>query len=465
MTDLLIKAENLKDIIIDETILNQNISIQKGVCFIQYNGENFFLFKNKPNEELLHWIYSFYKNTIAVAILDESIGFDKIFNTVNYSQSATKNESVVIELLEKILLKSFKQGASDIHFENQYDQLLIKIRLDGVLIKIDKIEDKKLSEQIISRIKVLSNLDIAEQRIPQDGRLSLDISNMNLDLRISIMPGMHGEDAVLRILDKSNLSTDEQKLSLKKLGFDSESINKLNRLAANPYGMILFTGPTGSGKTTSLYSLIQETTDVTNKIITIEDPIEYKISNALQIPVNEKKGLTFAKGLRSILRHDPDTILIGEIRDKETAEIAIQAALTGHLVYSSVHANTALDVIGRFRHMGVDLYGFLNSLTGIVAQRLIRINCNSCFSTVDKKSLGCDKCFHTGFKGRKAIVEIVFIDDTVRELIINNASTSKIKEYLIKNGMKTLRAQGLENVSSNITTLNELNRVTQNEIS
>ncbi|WP_151807331.1 GspE/PulE family protein [Acinetobacter bereziniae] len=464
MKYIIIKAEDLNDIIIDESILNKNISISKGVCFIEYKNKNYFLFKSIPDEELLHWIYSFYKKLILVAILEDDLFFDKIFNTISYSQSINQNESIVIEFLEKILLNSLKQGASDIHFENQYNRLLIKIRLDGVLIHIDSIDNKKISEQIISRIKVLSNLDIAEQRIPQDGRLSLDISDVSIDLRISIMPGMHGEDAVLRILDKSNLSTDEKKLSLEKLGFDEESINKLNRLAANPYGMILFTGPTGSGKTTSLYSLIQETTAITNKIITIEDPIEYKISNALQIPVNEKKGLTFAKGLRSILRHDPDTILIGEIRDKETAEIAIQAALTGHLVYSSVHANTALDVIGRFRHMGVDLYGFLNSLTGIVAQRLIRINCVFCFSIEHKKSIGCDKCFYTGYKGRKAIIEILFIDDTLREFIINNTSTAKIKEYLIKKGMKTLRVQGLENVKNNVTTIIELDRVTQNEI-
>lgn len=396
-------------------------------------------------------------------------------------QPNTINESQVVRLVNTILSDAYQFGASDIHFENTADGLIIKNRIDGVLVENINLLMNVPAEQVISRLKVLAELDIAERRIPQDGRLTVHLDGYEIDLRISIMPGLHGEDAVLRILDKQALTQDDVPLTLELLGFDSQTMIDIRQLAKQPYGMMLVTGPTGAGKTTTLYALLHEQHDGQQKIITIEDPVEYQIKGTLQIPVNEKKGLTFARGLRSILRHDPDKILVGEIRDHETAGIAVQAALTGHLVYTSVHANHALDVIGRFRHMQIDLFGFVSSLNGIIAQRLIRLNCPHCeqpvqinedvaqYSGISPKQLkeynfyqgvGCNQCQGTGYKGRQAIAEVLIMDDELRELIIQSAPMSQIRKKLADQGMKFLRQQALAVVAQGQSTLQEINRVT-----
>jgi general secretion pathway protein E len=393
----------------------------------------------------------------------------------------TVNENQVVKLVNSILFEAYQQCASDIHFENTAAGLVIKNRIDGVLVENTAISSNIPAEQVISRLKVLAELDIAERRIPQDGRLTVHLENYDIDLRISIMPGLHGEDAVLRILDKQALTQEDIPLTLELLGFDTQTMIQIRKLAKQPYGMMLVTGPTGSGKTTTLYALLHEQHDGQQKIITIEDPVEYQIKGTLQIPVNEKKGLTFARGLRSILRHDPDKILVGEIRDHDTAAIAVQAALTGHLVYTSVHANHALDVIGRFRHMEIDLFGFVSSLNGIVAQRLIRLNCPMCRQPVMidddlilfsgilpseiknynfHQGVGCEHCQGTGYKGRQAIAEILIMNDELRELMIQSAPISQIRKKLNEHGMKFLRQQALDVVAQGLSTLQEINRVT-----
>jgi general secretion pathway protein E len=337
------------------------------------------------------------------------------------------------------------------------------------------------AEQVISRIKVLSELDIAEKRTPQDGRFKVSVKGRDIDIRVSIMPSILGEDAVLRILDKQALADQVKGLRLDYLGFDEESLQVIRRLSSEPYGMVLVTGPTGSGKTTTLYAAISEINNGQDKIITIEDPVEYQLHGILQIPVNEKKGLTFARGLRTILRHDPDKILVGEIRDSETAQIAVQSALTGHLVFTSVHANNVFDVLGRFMHMGVDPYSFVSALNGIVAQRLLRVVCTNCAAEFqpDEKMLrasrispedalnyrfvqgvGCGHCRGTGYKGRKAIAEILQLDDEIRELIISREPIRRIKELARKNGTRLLREAALELVRDGVTSLQEVNRVT-----
>lgn len=391
------------------------------------------------------------------------------------------DDGVVIRLVNNVLASAYEQGASDIHFENTVEGLVIKNRIDGVLVENLAIGLNIPAEQVISRLKVLAELDIAERRIPQDGRLTVNLENYEVDLRISIMPGLHGEDAVLRILDKQALTQNEEPLTLELLGFDQQTMQDIRQLAKQPYGMLLITGPTGSGKTTTLYALLHEQHDGQQKIITIEDPVEYQIKGTLQIPVNEKKGLTFARGLRSILRHDPDKILVGEIRDHDTAAIAVQAALTGHLVYTSVHANHSLDVIGRFRHMEIDVFGFVSSLNGIVAQRLIRLNCLHCAKEINPGSelieysgitlanaknyifmqgQGCERCQGTGYKGRQAIAEVMIIDDELREMMIQGTPISQIRKKLSTSGMKFLRQQALAVVAAGKTTLQEINRVT-----
>lgn len=401
--------------------------------------------------------------------------------SINIHKKLDDSDSQVIRLVNSILLLAYQKGASDIHFENTTDGLIIKNRIDGVLVENTTLPVNVPAEQVISRLKVLAELDIAERRIPQDGRLTVHLEEHDIDLRISIMPGLHGEDAVLRILDKQALTQDDKPLTLELLGFDAQTMVEIRNLSKQPYGMMLVTGPTGSGKTTTLYALLHEQHDGQQKIITIEDPVEYQIRGTLQIPVNEKKGLTFARGLRSILRHDPDKILVGEIRDHETAAIAVQAALTGHLVYTSVHANHALDVIGRFRHMEIDLFGFVSSLNGIIAQRLIRLNCPQCkilvkidedmiqysgISLLDAENYqfyqghGCEYCQGTGYKGRQAIAEVLMMDDELRELMIHNAPMSQIRKKLSEQGMKFLRQQALSVVANGQSTLQEINRVT-----
>jgi general secretion pathway protein E len=392
-----------------------------------------------------------------------------------------EDKSPVVRLVNSTIYDALRADASDIHLESHGSGMSIKYRLDGVLSSVGSVPSVQLAEQVISRIKVMSELDIAERRVPQDGRFRVSIGGREIDLRVSIMPSIHGEDAVLRVLDKQSLSEQATGLRLTGLGFSEEMAVLLRKLAALPYGMMLVTGPTGSGKTTTLYAAITEINHGHDKIVTIEDPVEYQLPGVLQIPVNEKKGLTFARGLRSILRHDPDKIMVGEIRDPETAQIAIQSALTGHLVFTTVHANNVFDVLGRFTHMGVDPYAFVSALNGILAQRLVRVNCPHCaeddkpsaelladsgLSGVDVSAFrfrigrGCGQCRGTGYKGRKAIAEVLSLSDEIRELIVDRAPIRKIKEAAVRHGTRFLRESALDLVRTGETTLAEINRVT-----
>ena len=388
-------------------------------------------------------------------------GVSKEFTTVEVKsdaqdisfESAAEADGQVVRLVTSTLYDALKAGASDVHLETTGAGLTIKYRIDGVLTHVENAPGAELAEQVISRIKVMSELDIAERRVPQDGRFKIAINGRPIDFRVSIIPSIFGEDAVLRILDKQAL-TKMSGLRLDVLGFEWSIIEQLRRLSSLPYGMLLVTGPTGSGKTTTLYATITEVNKGLDKIITIEDPVEYQLPGVLQIPVNEQKGLTFARGLRSILRHDPDRIMVGEIRDPETAEIAVQSALTGHLVYTTVHANNAIDVLGRFQHMGVDTYNLVSALNGVLAQRLVRVFCKAC------KGAGCGECRGTGFKGRRAIGELLVLNDELRELIIARAPARKLKEAATAAGTVPLRDAAMQLVNAGETTLEEINRVT-----
>ncbi len=396
-------------------------------------------------------------------------------------KSISEDTSQVVKLVNSTLYDALKIAASDIHLETQRAGMTIKYRIDGVLSNVGAVQGIETAEQIISRVKVMAELDIAEKRVPQDGRFRVSVKGREVDFRVSVMPSIYGEDAVVRVLDKQALTDHIKGLRLDYLGFDETAIQVLRRLSREPYGMLLVTGPTGSGKTTTLYAVITEINSGQDKIITIEDPIEYQLTGVLQIPVNEKKGLTFARGLRSILRHDPDKILVGEIRDPETAQIAVQSALTGHLVFTTVHANNVFDVIGRFMHMGVDPYSFVSALNGILAQRLVRIICPHCkvefqpdetllrdsgistevasgFSF--KQGRGCGQCRGTGYKGRRAIAEILHLNDEIRELITNREPVRRIKDAARQSGTRFLREAALEVVRAGETSLQEINRVT-----
>ncbi|MBI5436189.1 MAG: type II/IV secretion system protein [Nitrosomonadales bacterium] len=396
-------------------------------------------------------------------------------------RSISEDGSPVVKLVNSAMFDALKAGASDIHLECTPNGLVIKNRIDGVLNRIGEVRGRETAEQAVSRIKVMAELDIAEHRIPQDGRFKAVLESREVDFRVSIMPSIFGEDAVLRILDKKALSDELKGFSLDSLGFEAKVMKEIRRLANEPYGMLLMTGPTGSGKTTTLYAILTEINKGRDKIVTIEDPIEYQLPGILQIPVNEKKGLTFARGLRSILRHDPDKIMVGEIRDTETAHIAIQSALTGHLVFTSVHANNVFDVMSRFMHMEVDPYSFVSALNGVLAQRLVRINCRHCSEpyvpTDDELSdsglsravveqyqfergKGCGQCRGTGFSGRKAIAEILLLNDELRGLISNRAPVEQIKEAARRNGTRMLREAALDLVAQGATTLDEINHVT-----
>ena len=396
-------------------------------------------------------------------------------------KTISEESSVVVKLVHSTVYDALKAEASDIHLETTPSGLVIKYRIDGVLVPASVMDGLDLAEQVISRIKVISGLDITERRTPQDGRFKVSVQRHEVDLRVSIMPSVFGECAVLRILDKRALSDQMKGLRLDHLGFDEKSMTFIRRLSNEPYGMVLVTGPTGSGKTTTLYAAITEINHGSDKIITIEDPVEYQLPGVLQIPVNEKKGLTFERGLRSILRHDPDKIMVGEIRDPETAQIAVQSALTGHLVFTTVHANNVFDVLGRFIHMGVDPYSFVSALNGIVAQRLVRVNCTECI-TDDfpeealilesgikledarkiqfRRGAGCGHCRGTGFKGRKAIAEILNLNDELRELIIGKQPVRLVREAARRNGTRLLREGALDLVFRGESTLQEVNRVT-----
>ncbi len=393
----------------------------------------------------------------------------------------SEDSSPVVKLVNSTIYDALKFQASDIHLECDGDKLIIKYRVDGVLVQAGQVQGLQMAEQIISRIKVMADLDIAERRIPQDGRFKVRVKGAEIDFRVSIMPNIFGEDAVLRLLDRRALTEAAQSLRLESLGLNADAIVLIRRLAAKPHGMLLVTGPTGSGKTTTLYAAITEINTGRDKIVTIEDPVEYRLPRVLQIPVNEKKGLTFARGLRSILRHDPDKIMIGEIRDDETAQIAVQAALTGHLVFTTLHANNVFDVVGRFLHMGVDAYSFAAALNGIVAQRLLRLNCEHCAVPVPpdpdelrdsglapdqvlgwrfKAGAGCGHCRGTGYKGRKAVAEVLMLNDAMREMITTRAPVSRMKEEAARAGIRLVREAALDLVRQGETTLMELNRVT-----
>jgi len=387
----------------------------------------------------------------------------------------------IIKLVNSIIFTAVQKRASDVHIESREEAMIIKFRIDGILGEAMAPIDIKFQSPIISRIKVMSDLDIAERRVPQDGKFRLRIKDKTIDFRVSIMPSIYGEDAVIRILDKDMITEAISELKLSMLGFSEAVLEKFWRYIVKPYGMILVTGPTGSGKTTTLYAALTEIKTPEDKIVTIEDPVEYQIEGITQIPVNEKKGLTFARGLRSILRHDPDKIMVGEIRDPETAQIAIQSALTGHLVFTTVHANNVFDVIGRFLHMQVDPYSFISALNCILAQRSVRVLCPACKQqvqysehdlressldphlfkdTVFYEAHGCPECNHKGYQGRTAISEFLELSDDIRELILERKPLSEVKKQALAEGMVPLREIGLEKVTQGLTSLKELNKVT-----
>jgi type IV pilus assembly protein PilB len=393
----------------------------------------------------------------------------------------TQDASPIIKLVDSIVFNAIQRRASDVHIETQENVVLIKYRIDGVLYQAMDPIDKRHHGTIISRIKVMSELDIAEKRIPQDGRFKLRVRGRTIDFRVSIMPTVHGEDAVIRILDKESANAEFKSLNLDVLGFDGETKKKLRKFIREPYGMVLVTGPTGSGKTTTLYACLSEIQSVEDKIVTIEDPVEYQLRGITQIPVNEKKGLTFARGLRSILRHDPDKIMVGEIRDEETAQIAVQSALTGHLVFTTVHANNVVDVLGRFLNMKVELYNFVSALNCVLAQRLVRKICPHCREavkvtteaiqeagldpqtvreTIFYEGKGCLECDGTGFHGRMAIAELLDLSDRIRGLILERRPAAEIKRAAKDEGMAFLRDAALEKVYEGWTTLKEINKVT-----
>ena len=403
---------------------------------------------------------------------DETISIERLTSETDISP--------IIRLVDTTIFTALQRRASDIHIETLDDSVFIKYRIDGVLQQAMQPIAKEHHSTIISRIKVMSELDIAERRVPQDGRFRVRYNNRLIDFRVSIMPTVHGENAVLRVLDKESMSEKFRQLNLDVVGFDDDDLKRFRHYIAEPYGMVLVTGPTGSGKTTTLYAALNEIKSDEDKIITIEDPVEYQIRGITQIPVNEKKGLTFARGLRSILRHDPDKILVGEIRDTETAQIAIQSALTGHLVFTTVHANNVVDVIGRFLNMGVEPYNFVSALNCILAQRLVRVICDTCKKQVyysdevleasglgpEWKTIpfyegeGCLECAGTGFKGRTAIHELLDLTDRIREMILEKKPSSEVRRAAREEGMRFLRESALKKVRSGVTTLKEINKVT-----
>ena len=404
---------------------------------------------------------------------EETLSIDKL--------TGGSDASPIIRLVDTTIFTALQRRASDIHIETRDDSVMIKFRIDGVLTQAMPPIGKEHHSTVISRIKVMSELDISERRVPQDGRFRVKYNGRAIDFRVSIMPSIHGEDAVLRVLDKESMSEKFKSLTLDVVGFDQDDLRRFRRYIKEPYGMVLVTGPTGSGKTTTLYAAVSEIKNDEDKIITIEDPVEYQLRGITQIPVNEKKGLTFARGLRSILRHDPDKIMVGEIRDAETAQIAIQSALTGHLVFTTVHANNVVDVIGRFLNMGVEPYNFISALNCILAQRLVRLICESCRTQVRYapdvleasgldpaqwsrvplyEGQGCIECAGTGFRGRTAIHELLDLSDRIREMILVKKPTSEIRRAAREEGMRFLRESALDKIRLGLTTLKEINKVT-----
>ena len=401
--------------------------------------------------------------------------------TLTIDSITQQDASPIIKLVDSIVFNAIQRRASDIHIETRDNEVVVKYRIDGVLYEALDPIDKRHHTTIISRIKIMSELDIAEKRVPQDGRFKLRITGRTIDFRVSIVPTAHGEDSVIRILDKESMSKEFKNLRLDILGFDEAMLTRFRKFIKEPYGMVLVTGPTGSGKTTTLYAALSEIQSPEDKIITIEDPVEYQLRGITQIPVNEKKGLTFARGLRSVLRHDPDKIMVGEIRDEETAQIAVQSALTGHLVFTTVHANNVVDVLGRFLNMKVDLYNFVSALNCVLAQRLVRRICDHCKREVkypdtliresgldpaqyrDRtffEGAGCLECNGTGFHGRAAISELLDLSDRIRTMILDRRPASEIKKAAHEEGMTFLRESALHKVMDGQTTLREINKVT-----
>jgi len=460
--------------LIDELTLLLNKKLRVKVATLSQISE--LLKKTEQSQRVLEEVTEGFTLDVVVdeGDTDETLSIDKL--------TATDSDiAPVIKLVDTTIFNALERRASDIHIESRDQEVAIKYRIDGVLHYAMPPIAKDWQSTIISRIKVMSELDIAEKRVPQDGRFRVRYKNRLIDFRVSIMPTIHGEDAVLRVLDKESMSEKFSKLSLEVVGFSENDLVKFRRYIMEPYGMVLVTGPTGSGKTTTLYAALSEIKNDEDKIITIEDPVEYQVKGITQIPVNEKKGLTFARGLRSILRHDPDKIMVGEIRDQETAQIAINSALTGHLVFTTVHANNVLDVLGRFLNMGVEAYNFVSALNCILAQRLVRQICEHCKKRVrypesmliesglnpDEwrdfdfvEGTGCFECGGTGFRGRSAIHELLDLTDRIREMILDKRPSSEIKREAREHGMTFLRDSAVLKMRSGITTLKEINKVT-----
>ena len=469
-------ADPSKLMLIDEISLLLGKRILTKVCTLAQISE--ILKKTEQSKRVLEDASEGFRLDVVTeeeGVGDESISIDRL--------TAQGDISPIIRLVDTTIFTALQRRASDIHIETRDDSVCIKFRIDGVLTQAMPPIAKEHHSTIISRIKVMSELDISERRVPQDGRFRVKYGQPErpIDFRVSIMPSIHGEDAVLRVLDKESMSEKFHKLTLDVVGFDPEDLRKFRRYINEPYGMVLVTGPTGSGKTTTLYAGLNEIKTDEDKIITIEDPVEYQIRGVTQIPVNEKKGLTFARGLRSILRHDPDKIMVGEIRDTETAQIAIQSALTGHLVFTTVHANNVVDVLGRFLNMGVEPYNFVSALNCILAQRLVRLICESCRSVVSYapdvletsgldpqqwaevpfyEGQGCIECAGTGFRGRTAIHELLDLTDRIREMILAKKPSSEIRRAAREEGMRFLRESALDKVRAGLTTLKEINKVT-----
>jgi type II secretory ATPase GspE/PulE/Tfp pilus assembly ATPase PilB-like protein len=460
--------------LIDELTLLLNKKLRVKVATLSQIAE--LLKKTEQSQRVLEEVTEGFTLDVVVdeGDTDETLSIDKL--------TATDSDiAPVIKLVDTTIFNALERRASDIHIESRDQEVAIKYRIDGVLHYAMPPIAKDWQSTIISRIKVMSELDIAEKRVPQDGRFRVRYKNRLIDFRVSIMPTIHGEDAVLRVLDKESMSEKFSKLSLEVVGFSENDLVKFRRYIMEPYGMVLVTGPTGSGKTTTLYAALSEIKNDEDKIITIEDPVEYQVKGITQIPVNEKKGLTFARGLRSILRHDPDKIMVGEIRDQETAQIAINSALTGHLVFTTVHANNVLDVLGRFLNMGVEAYNFVSALNCILAQRLVRQICEHCKKRVRypeslliesglnpdewrdfdfMEGTGCFECGGTGFRGRSAIHELLDLTDRIREMILDKRPSSEIKREAREHGMTFLRESAVLKMRSGITTLKEINKVT-----
>src|SRR3954449_2490125 len=460
--------------LIDELTLLLNKKLKVKVATLSQIAE--LLKKTEQSQRVLEEVTEGFALDVVVedGDSDETLSIDKLSNS-------DSDIAPVIKLVDPTIFNALERRASDIHIESRDQEVAIKYRIDGVLHYAMPPIAKDWQSTIISRIKVMSELDIAEKRVPQDGRFRVRYKNRLIDFRVSIMPTIHGEDAVLRVLDKESMSEKFAKLSLDVVGFGEADLVKFRRYITEPYGMVLVTGPTGSGKTTTLYAALSEIKNDEDKIITIEDPVEYQVKGITQIPVNEKKGLTFARGLRSILRHDPDKILVGEIRDQETAQIAINAALTGHLVFTTVHANNVVDVLGRFLNMGVDPYNFVSALNCILAQRLVRMICANCRKEVRHSTQmlsesglnldewrsfpfyegrGCMECSGTGFRGRSAIHELLDLTEVIREMILERKPASEIKRAAKADGMTFLRESALDRVRQGVTTLREANKVT-----